>query len=44
MKGLRSALTGLLLAITVMAAPGCSYNTFVTQDEAIKTQWAQVEN
>jgi len=23
---------------------GCSYNTFVTQDEAIKAQWAQVEN
>ena len=23
---------------------GCSYNTFVSQEEAIKTQWAQVEN
>ena len=23
---------------------GCSYNTFVSQEEAIKAQWAQVEN
>ena len=29
-----------------MALPlgGCSYNTFVGQEEAIKAQWAQVEN
>ena len=27
-----------------VSASGCSYNTFVGQDEAIKTQWAQVEN
>ena len=26
------------------ALSGCSYNTFVGQEEAIKTQWAQVEN
>jgi LemA protein len=26
------------------ATSGCSYNTFVNQEEAIKTQWAQVEN
>ena len=26
------------------AARGCSYNTFVGQEEAIKAQWAQVEN
>ena len=23
---------------------GCSYNTFTTQEEAIKAQWAQVQN
>ena len=23
---------------------GCSYNTFVSQEESIKAQWAQVEN
>jgi LemA protein len=26
------------------AASGCSYNRFTTQEEAIKAQWAQVEN
>jgi LemA protein len=31
----------LLLAL---ALSGCSYNTFVSQEEAIKSQWAQVEN
>jgi LemA protein len=34
------------LAVTAIALPltGCSYNTFVSQEEAIKSQWAQVEN
>ncbi|MDO8793807.1 MAG: LemA family protein [Vicinamibacterales bacterium] len=39
--------TMALLAVVTLAAvgaSGCSYNTFVTQEEAIKTQWAQVEN
>jgi LemA protein len=31
----------LALSLTVT---GCSYNTFVGQEEAIKAQWAQVEN
>ena len=32
--------------IAVVAAPlaGCSYNTFVSQEENVKAQWAQVEN
>jgi len=34
---------GLLLAAAVTSS-GCSYNRFVGQEEAIKTQWAQVEN
>ena len=36
-----------LVAIVLIAAvglSGCSYNRFVGQEEAIKTQWAQVEN
>src|ERR1700741_4649958 len=33
-----------LLAALVLPLTGCSYNTFVTQDEAIKAQWAQVQN
>ncbi|MEQ1897677.1 MAG: LemA family protein [Vicinamibacterales bacterium] len=39
--------TVALLAFVTLAAvgaSGCSYNTFVTQEEAIKAQWAQVEN
>jgi LemA protein len=38
--------TGLALAIAVVAvsSSGCSYNTFVSQEEAIKAQWGQVEN
>src|SRR5579872_4480466 len=33
-------------ALLVLAAPlsGCSYNRFVSQEEAIKAQWAQVQN
>ena len=36
----------LAILITLAALPlgGCSYNRFVAQEEAIKTQWAQVEN
>ncbi|MEP6916780.1 MAG: LemA family protein [Acidobacteriota bacterium] len=36
-----------LTAATVLAAmtvSGCSYNTFTTQEEGIKSQWAQVQN
>src|SRR6185503_3218284 len=33
-----------LLAIVALTAPGCSYNTFVGQEEGIMAQWAQVEN
>jgi LemA protein len=37
---------GLIAMLLTMAVglSGCSYNTFVNQDEAIKAQWAQVEN
>jgi LemA protein len=36
-------LVALLLAMAV-GLSGCSYNRFVSQEEAIKAQWAQVEN
>jgi LemA protein len=38
--------TGTLLALVlaVLTSAGCSYNRFVSQEESIKTQWAQVEN
>ena len=32
------------LALTALPLTGCSYNRFVNQEEAIKAQWAQVEN
>ncbi len=34
----------LALGLAVLGAPGCSYNRFVGEQEAIKAQWAQVEN
>ena len=37
------ALVGLVLVAAVVTS-GCSYNTFVSQEESIKAQWAQVEN
>ena len=40
----RTALQVAALALAVTPLTGCSYNTFVSQEEAIKAQWAQVEN
>src|SRR5499426_4436682 len=40
----RTALQLIGLAIVAMPLTGCSYNKFVGQEEAIKSQWAQVEN
>src|SRR3954471_25019209 len=34
----------LVVAAVAVSLSGCSYNRFVTQEEAIKAQWAQVEN
>ncbi|HZM59001.1 MAG TPA: LemA family protein [Vicinamibacterales bacterium] len=33
-----------VLIATAVGLSGCSYNRFVSQEEAIKAQWAQVEN
>lgn len=33
-----------LAIVASMAVSGCSYNRFVGQEEAIKAQWAQVQN
>jgi LemA protein len=33
-----------LVVLAASTASGSSYNTFVTQEEAVKAQWAQVEN
>ena len=39
----KTGLVALLLAMAV-GLSGCSYNRFVSQEEAIKAQWAQVES
>jgi LemA protein len=38
----RLAVPSVLFASLLLS--GCSYNTFVSQEEAVKTQWAQVQN
>ena len=40
----RKTLVSAVLVMVAMGASGCSYNRFVGQEEAIKAQWAQVEN
>jgi LemA protein len=40
----RTAIQLVVVGLAVMASSGCSYNTFVSQEEAIKAQWAQVQN
>jgi LemA protein len=44
MKIMRNAAVGLFVVFAALSVSGCSYNTFVSQEEAIKTQWAQVQN
>jgi len=34
----------VVLVVAALPLTGCSYNRFVGQEEAIKAQWAQVEN
>jgi LemA protein len=43
-RQIRSLVPVGLVLMAAVAASGCSYNRFVGQEEAIKTQWAQVEN
>jgi LemA protein len=40
----RRMFTTTVLVLTGVTLSGCSYNTFVGQEESIKAQWAQVEN
>ena len=44
MKLMRRTGGAALVALLAVGLSGCSYNRFVGQEEAIKTQWAQVEN
>jgi LemA protein len=44
MTWIRKTGLALALALVAMGSSGCSYNTFVSQEESIKAQWGQVEN
>ena len=44
MNLMRGTGAAVLVALMATGLSGCSYNRFVGQEEAIKTQWAQVEN
>ena len=40
----RTAARAAIIVLAALPLGGCSYNRFVTQEEAIKAQWAQVQN
>src|SRR5437868_6083488 len=40
----RQAVLRLTMVALVLPLTGCSYNKFVSQEETIKAQWAQVQN
>jgi len=44
MKLMRRIGAAAFVALLAVGLSGCSYNRFVGQEEAIKTQWGQVEN
>jgi LemA protein len=44
MKHIHRTAVALVVVLAAIPLTGCSYNKFVGQDEAIKAQWAQVEN
>src|SRR5437868_3577751 len=46
MKNITRRTAFQLVALLALVGPltGCSYNRFVSQEEAIKSQWAQVQN
>lgn len=41
---MRKAAQAAVLAIVAITLSGCSYNTFTTQEEAIKGSWGEVQN
>jgi LemA protein len=40
----REAAKLVVIGLAAFTFSGCSYNRFVTQEEAVKAQWAQVQN
>src|SRR6266478_7628441 len=44
MRAMHQAAAGLIVALAAVLSSGCSYNKFVSQEEGVKAQWAQVQN
>ena len=44
MHRIKRALGVLLVGLAAATLPGCSYNKFTTQEEAIKAAWGEVQN
>jgi LemA protein len=40
----RNVVQFVILALAALPLGGCSYNKFVAMDQAVQTQWAQVQN
>jgi LemA protein len=43
-RGLLRTINAAVVVAMAIGLSGCSYNKFTTQEEAIKAQWAQVQN
>jgi LemA protein len=43
-RGLTRTINAAVIITMTVVLSGCSYNKFTTQEEAIKAQWAQVQN
>ena len=41
---IRASALMALMVVAASASSGCSYNRFVSEEEAVKAQWAQVDN
>jgi LemA protein len=41
---IRATALAALIVVAAGASSGCSYNRFVSEEEAVKAQWAQVDN
>jgi LemA protein len=41
---IRASALMTLIVVAASASSGCSYNRFVSEEEAVKAQWAQVDN
>jgi LemA protein len=41
---IRATTLAAMIVVSAGASSGCSYNRFVSEEEAVKAQWAQVDN